>query len=79
MADGFTQAGLEALPAVAEQHVGDDLVPGVVALVARGEHVHVETLGRLDIGGRPVASVWQSPSQSSSSMSGRSQPPRRWV
>lgn len=55
MADGFTQAGLEALHAVAEQHVGDDLVPGVVALVARGEHVHVETLGRLDIGGRPVA------------------------
>jgi CubicO group peptidase (beta-lactamase class C family) len=55
MSDGFTQAGLEALHAVAQQHVGDELVPGLVALVARGEHVHVETLGRLDIGGRPVA------------------------
>lgn len=55
MPDGFTQAGLEALHAVAEQHVGDELVPGLVALVAHGEHVHVETLGRLDIGGRPVA------------------------
>jgi CubicO group peptidase (beta-lactamase class C family) len=55
MADGFTQAGLERLHDTAERHVGDDLVPGLVALVAHGEHVHVEALGRLDIGGRPVA------------------------
>ena len=55
MSDGFTRAGLEQLHAVAERHVGDDLVPGLVALVARGEHVHAETLGHLDIGGRPVA------------------------
>lgn len=55
MPEGFTEAGLERLRAVAEGHVGDDLVPGLVVLVSRGEHVHVEALGHLDIGGRPVA------------------------
>jgi CubicO group peptidase (beta-lactamase class C family) len=40
---------------VAERHVADDLVPGLVALVAHGQDVHVEALGHLDIGGRPVA------------------------
>jgi CubicO group peptidase (beta-lactamase class C family) len=34
--------------------VGDELVPGLVALVARGEDVHVEALGHLNIGGPPV-------------------------
>jgi CubicO group peptidase (beta-lactamase class C family) len=52
---GFSQQGLEQLHAVAERHVGDDRVPGLVALAARGESVHVEVLGHLDIGGRPVA------------------------
>jgi CubicO group peptidase (beta-lactamase class C family) len=40
---------------VAESHVGDERVPGLVALVARGEEVHVEAVGHLDIGGRPAA------------------------
>jgi hypothetical protein len=30
----------------AEKHVGDTLVPGLVALVARAEHVHVERWDR---------------------------------
>ena len=52
---GLTVAGLERLHAVAQSHVGDTLVPGLVALVARGQQVHVETLGTLAIGGAPVA------------------------
>jgi CubicO group peptidase (beta-lactamase class C family) len=55
MADGFRQAGLDRLNAAAERHVGDTRVPGLVALVARGEEVHVEALGSLAIGGPPVA------------------------
>lgn len=56
MATGLTVAGLEHLRAVAEAHVGDELVPGLVALVARGEQVHVEPLGTLAVGGAaPVA------------------------
>jgi CubicO group peptidase (beta-lactamase class C family) len=39
---------------VAEPHVGDTRVPGLVALVAHGDEVHVEALGRLSIGGPPV-------------------------
>lgn len=54
--DGFTKSGIKRLGAAAERHVGDDGIPGLVALVARGDHVHVETLGHLDVGGgRPVA------------------------
>jgi len=52
--EGLTVAGLEHLHAVAEAHVGDGLVPGLVALVARGEQVHAETLGTLAVGGAPV-------------------------
>ena len=37
-------------------HIGDDRVPGLVALVAHGGDVHVEALGRLAVGGPPVAS-----------------------
>ena len=55
MTRGFTQTGLEHLRTAAEEHVGDEGVPGLVALVARGENVHVETLGHLSIGGPPVA------------------------
>jgi hypothetical protein len=40
--DGFSVPGLERLHAAAEQHVGAERVPGLVALVARGEQVHVE-------------------------------------
>ena len=34
-------------------HVADDKIPGLVALVASGDQVHVETLGTLSIGGAP--------------------------
>ncbi len=40
--------------AAAEQHVGDTRVPGLVALVADGDDVHVEALGTLAVGGAPV-------------------------
>ncbi|MGZ4620241.1 MAG: serine hydrolase domain-containing protein [Frankiaceae bacterium] len=46
--------GLKQFAAVAAAHVGDDKVPGLVALVARGQQVHVEALGSLSIGGAPV-------------------------
>jgi CubicO group peptidase (beta-lactamase class C family) len=49
------QAASERLHAAAERHVSAELVPGLVALVARGEQVHVEALGSLAIDGPPVA------------------------
>jgi CubicO group peptidase (beta-lactamase class C family) len=55
MAEGFTAAGLANLHAVAERQVGPERVPGLVALVARGEQVHVEVLGELAVGGKPVS------------------------
>ena len=42
-AAGLTVAGLKRLHAAAERHVGDEKVPGLVALVARGGQVYVET------------------------------------
>ena len=54
-ATGLTAAGLRGLHAAAERHVGDEKVPGLVALVARGGQVHAEALGRLAVGGPPVA------------------------
>jgi CubicO group peptidase (beta-lactamase class C family) len=55
MADGLTAEGLERLHAVAQRHVGDDRIPGLVALAARADQVHVEALGSLSIGGPAVA------------------------
>ena len=55
MGTGLSVTGLQDLRTVAEGHVGDTLVPGLVALVARGEQVHVEALGTLAVGGTPVA------------------------
>jgi CubicO group peptidase (beta-lactamase class C family) len=55
LAAGLTEAGLKGLHAAAERHVGDDRVPGLVALVARGGQVHVEALGRLSAGGPRMA------------------------
>jgi CubicO group peptidase (beta-lactamase class C family) len=52
--DRLTAAGLDRLRAAAQQHVGDEQVPGLVALVACGGQVHVEALGRLAAGGPPV-------------------------
>lgn len=54
MSDLLTDDGLERFGAVAAAHVGDEKVPGLVALVARGDQVHVEALGSLSIGGPPV-------------------------
>jgi CubicO group peptidase (beta-lactamase class C family) len=50
----LSKDGLERFGAVAASHVGEDKVPGLVALVAQGEDVHVEALGTLAVGGRPV-------------------------
>ena len=54
MSGAFTAEGLERLRAAAGQHVGEDSVPGLVALVASGGQVHVEALGRLSVGGSEV-------------------------
>ena len=54
MASRLSSSGLDRFRAAAEGHVADDNVPGVVALVASGEQVHVEALGHLAIGGPPV-------------------------
>ncbi|HEX3873779.1 MAG TPA: serine hydrolase domain-containing protein [Solirubrobacteraceae bacterium] len=55
MSERLTKAGVDRLRAVAESHVGETRVPGLVALIARGADVHVEALGSLSIGGPPVA------------------------
>jgi CubicO group peptidase (beta-lactamase class C family) len=55
MADTLTAAGLAALHDAAEKHVANGTVPGLVALVASGDDVHVETAGQLSIGGPPMA------------------------
>jgi hypothetical protein len=52
LGSGLTSAGLEHLHAVAEAHVGEARVPGLVALVASGGQVHVEALGTLSVLGR---------------------------
>jgi CubicO group peptidase (beta-lactamase class C family) len=53
--DRLTAAGLARLRAVAQRHIGDKRVPGLVALVACGGQVQVEALGTLTAGaGRPV-------------------------
>ena len=51
---GLNEDGLKRFGAVAASHVGDEEVPGLVALVACGDQVHVEALGTLAVGGRPV-------------------------
>jgi len=51
---GLNKGGLNRFGAVAASHLSDDNVPGLVALVAQGDEVHVEAIGTLAIGGRPV-------------------------
>ncbi len=51
---GLSRTGLERVAEVAASHVGPDRVPGMVALVASGDDLHVEALGTLSIGGPPV-------------------------
>jgi len=48
---GLTTAGRARLRTVVQQHVHDAGVPGVVALVAAREQVHVEAAGVLTVGG----------------------------
>jgi CubicO group peptidase (beta-lactamase class C family) len=55
MPQQLTAQGLDRLHETAARHVGDDKIPGLVALVAAGDQVHVETLGTLSVGGAPVA------------------------
>ena len=42
---GLNEDGLRRFGAVAASHVGDEEVPGLVALVACGDQVHVEAYG----------------------------------
>jgi CubicO group peptidase (beta-lactamase class C family) len=51
---GFSTQGLARLSEVAASHVAADQVPGLVALVASGDDVHVEALGTLSIDGPAV-------------------------
>ena len=44
----------EQLREVAERHIGDTNIPGLVVLAAHGDEVHIETLGHLTIDGPPV-------------------------
>lgn len=50
----LTAAGRERLHEAASVHVGDERVPGLVALVAHGEEVWAEPFGTRAIGGQPV-------------------------
>lgn len=54
MPEKLAATGLAGLHDAAAKHVGPDRVPGLVALVACGEQVHVETLGTLSVGGPPM-------------------------
>ena len=61
MSAGLTEKGKQRLHEVAEQYVGDGRdpgryqVPGLVALAACGDDVHVEAQGSMAVGGAPVA------------------------
>jgi CubicO group peptidase (beta-lactamase class C family) len=54
MPEKLTAAGLAGLHDAAARHVAPDRVPGLVALVASGDDVHVEALGTLSVGGPQV-------------------------
>jgi CubicO group peptidase (beta-lactamase class C family) len=54
MTDPLSADGLQRFAEVAAGHVGPDKIPGLVALVSRGEQVHVETLGSLSLGGPSI-------------------------
>jgi CubicO group peptidase (beta-lactamase class C family) len=51
---GLTPLGVAKLDEVAQEHVADATVPGLVALMASGDDVHVATAGELSIGGPPM-------------------------
>jgi CubicO group peptidase (beta-lactamase class C family) len=52
---GFSAAGLRRLRGVLERHVESGKIPGLVALVGRGDETHVETIGTMrHDGGAPM-------------------------
>ncbi|WP_328324598.1 beta-lactamase family protein [Kribbella sp. NBC_00382] len=52
---GFTEAGLRKLREVLTRHVDSGRIPGLVALVSRGDETHVEAIGTLrHDGGGPM-------------------------
>ena len=54
--NGFTEAGLDRLREVLARHVESGRVPGLVALVGRGDETHVEAVGTMrHEGGAPMA------------------------
>ncbi len=50
----LTPEGLARFDQAAATHVGNDKVPGLVALVASGDEAHVVALGSLSVGGPPA-------------------------
>jgi CubicO group peptidase (beta-lactamase class C family) len=55
MFGGFTTEGLVALNTALARHVERDDLPGLVALVARGDDVHIEAIGHKAFGdGEPI-------------------------
>ncbi len=50
----MADARFDGVREAAERHVGDDSVPGLVALVAHGGETQVEAMGHLSVGGPPV-------------------------
>src|ERR1044072_2670021 len=55
MGHGFSEAGLRRLRNVLARHVGAGAVPGLVALVGRGEETPVEAIGTMrHDGGSPM-------------------------
>ncbi|GGP50397.1 serine hydrolase domain-containing protein [Streptomyces abikoensis] len=53
--DGFSEAGLRRLREVLARHVESGRIPGLVALVSRGEETHVEAIGTMrHEGGAPM-------------------------
>ncbi len=54
MSAGLSDQGRKQLHEVARRHVGDEQIPGLVALVAHGDDVHAEVLGTMAVGGPPV-------------------------
>ncbi|MGN9907629.1 serine hydrolase domain-containing protein [Phytohabitans sp. LJ34] len=50
---GFSKTGLDRLREVLARHVESGRIPGLVALVSRGDETHVEAIGTMRHGGGP--------------------------
>ena len=57
MTQRLSAARLERMHTVLGGYVDRGEIPGLVALVSRGETVHVEALGALSFGGSPLGPV----------------------